>query len=198
MSAAEPLSKRAAPLAHAPGMLLRPGVTLQALASEPFSAAELYGGYVAPLALVGPVCGVIGLMLFGGGIARISLKMTLAPTLEHAAVSYVLSLVAVYLLALCVRLLAPLFGGEGRYGQAVKLIAFSGTALWLSGLFDLYPPLGFPMGLLGALYSLYALYLGLTPIMRVGYHRAITCFACVLVAAGALGLLLRVAGDVVR
>jgi hypothetical protein len=198
MSAAEPLSKRAAPLAQAPGMLIRPGVTLETVAGEPYAAAELYGGYVAPLALVGPVCGAIGLMLFGGGIARIPLKMTLVPTLEHAAVSYVLSLVAVYLLALCISLLAPLFGGEGSYAQAVKLTAFSGTALWLAGLFDLYPPLGFPMGLLGALYSLYALYLGLTPIMRVGHERAITCFACALVAAGALGLLLRVAGDFVR
>ncbi|HEV2531467.1 Yip1 family protein [Phenylobacterium sp.] len=198
MSAAEPSSRHATPMAQVFGMLVRPGETLDALADQPFGAAELYRGYVVPLAAVGPVCGAAGLLVFGGGIARITLKMTLLPTLEHAVVSYGLSLVAVYVLALTIAVLAPAFGGVGARVQALKLVTFAGTALWLSGLFDLYPPLGFPLGLLGGLYSLYALHLGLAPMMRVSHDRALTYFACVLVAALLLGLLLRLAGGVVR
>jgi hypothetical protein len=101
--------------------------------------------------------------------------------------------VGVYLLALTVSALAPAFGGTASRGQALKLVAYSGTAVWVAGVFGLYPTLGLPVAILGGLYSLYALYLGLGPLMRPAPDRTLTFFAAVLACALALAVVLRLA-----
>lgn len=89
----------------------------------------------------------------------------------------------VFALALVVAQAAPRFGGVGDRGQALKLVALCGTAVWIAGVFGIYPALGVPAAILGAIWSLYALYVGLPEIMRVDRDRAITCFALILLAA---------------
>jgi len=200
MSAAQPSSKRAGLAGRAAAMLVRPARTLDLAADEPAAASELWKGYILPLAAIAPVCGAIGLLVFGAGIAGvgIQLKTSLLQALLGAAVDYALSLVAVYVLALLVSLAAPLFGGVANRTQALKLVAYSGTAVWVAGLFALYPTLGFPLEILGGLYSLYALFLGLEPLMQVPHARGLNFFALLLVAAIVLSLVLRRAGGFVR
>jgi hypothetical protein len=193
MSAAEPSSKRAGLAARALGMLLRPSETWDRVAAEPADTRALYLGYVAPLAAIAPVCGAIGLQVFGASIAGIHLKPGLGETLLGAVVDYGLALLAVYLLALAVSALAPVFGGAANRDQALKLVAYSGTAVWLSGVFALYPTLGFPLAVLGGLYSLYALYLGLGRLMRPAPEPTLTYFAAVLACALVLAMVLRLA-----
>ena len=167
--------------------------TWNIVAAEPADGRALYLGYVAPLAAIAPVCGAVGLQLFGASIAGIHLKPGLGATAIAAGLDYALGLLAVYLLALVVSALAPAFGGEASRGQALKLVAYSGTAIWLSGVFALYPTLGFPLAVLGGLYSFYAAYLGLGPLMRTAPERALSYFAAVLACAFAVGVLLRLA-----
>jgi hypothetical protein len=200
MSAAEPSSKRAGLAGRAAAMLVRPARTLELAADEPTTAAELWAGYILKLAAIAPVCGAIGLLVFGASIAGVGLqlKTSVLQTLLGAVVDYALSLVAVYVLALLVSLAAPLFGGVSNRTQALKLVGYSGTAVWVAGLFALYPTLGFPLEILGGLYSLYALYLGLGPLMQVPHVRSLNFFALLLVAAIALSLVLRLAGGFVR
>jgi hypothetical protein len=200
LSAAEPSSKRAGLVARAAGMLFRPHATWEAVAGESTTAAELYTGYIAPLAAIAPVCGAIGLLVWGASIAGvgIQLKTSVVETLVGAAIDYALSLLAVYLLALFVSLVAPLFGGVASRLQALKLVGYSGTALWVAGVFALYPSLGFPVSILAGLYSLYVLSLGLGPVMQVPHARSLTYFATVLVAAVLLSLVLRLATGFVR
>jgi hypothetical protein len=193
MSAAEPSSKQAGLFGRAVAMLLRPAETWTVIADEPADIRALYLGYVAPLAAIAPVCGAVGLQVFGASIAGIHLKPGFGETLLGAAVDYGLALLSVYLLALAVSALAPAFRGEGGRGQALKLVAYSGTAVWVAGLFALYPTLGFPLAILGGLYSLYALYLGLGPLMRPATDRALTYFAAVLACALGLAIVLRLA-----
>jgi hypothetical protein len=172
-------------------MLLRPGRTLEAVAGQDVDAPSLYLGYVLPLAAIGPACGAIGLIVFGGGIAGLHMRMTVGPTIVLELVNYLLSLVAVAALALAVSALAPLFGARWSLLQALKLVAYSCTALWLSGVFALYPALGLPVMVLGALYSLYALYLGLRRVMGAPSDRVLSYFAAVLTAALVIGVMLR-------
>ncbi|MDB5475976.1 MAG: hypothetical protein JWP49_1487 [Phenylobacterium sp.] len=198
MSAAEPSSRRAGRVARAAGMLFRPGETWTAIDAEPATVSELYLGYIAPLAAITPVCGAIGLAIFGASIAGIHLKPSLVETLVGAVIDYGLALIATYVLALVIAGLAPAFGGVGNRVQALKLTAYAGTALWVAGVFALYPTLGFPLAILAGLYSLYLLYLGLPRLMRAPPERSLTYFAAVLLAALALALLLRLGGAFVR
>jgi hypothetical protein len=174
-------------------MLLQPGRTLEAIADQHADSIALYVGYILPLAAVGPVFGVIGLIVFGGGIAGLHMRMDIWPTVFLEVVNYVFALISVYLLALAISALAPLFGARPGRLQALKLVAYSCTALWLAGVFAIYPPLGFAVMILGALYSLYALYLGLERVMRAPPERALTYFAAILIAAMVIGLVLRLA-----
>jgi hypothetical protein len=132
-------------------------------------------------------------MVFGPSIAGIHLRSGVGASVASALASYVLTLAAVYVLALIVTGLAPLFDGAADRLQALKLVAYAGVPLWLAGLFSIYPTLGFVMGMLGALYSLWLLYLGLPRLMSAPAARTLTYFAAVLVVTILIGVGLRMA-----
>ncbi|MES2034514.1 MAG: Yip1 family protein [Pseudomonadota bacterium] len=145
-------------------ILLKPGATWDKIDGEPATIKGLYTGYVCILAAIGPICSFLGSFLFGG--------MLFAPfTLVGAIVGYLLTLVAVYVMALVIDALAPSFGGEKNPIQAFKVSAYSGTATWLAGVFNLIPMLAI-LGIVG-LYSLYLLYKGLPKLMKVSPDKAI-------------------------
>lgn len=198
MDAAGPSSKRAGLPARAAAMLRRPHAAWAEVEADPATPAELWTGYIAPLALIGPLCEGIGLAVFGASIANIPLKAPLAETAVGAVVDYGLALASVWLLAEVISLLSPLFGGTADRLRALKLVAFSGTAIWVAGVFALYPVLGFPVAMLGGLYSLYTLNLGLPRMMRAPQDRALTFFAVILIAAVVLALALRWASGFLR
>lgn len=64
MTAAEP--RRLGLWDRVRGMLLTPGGTLRSAAGEHLGPAELYRSHVIPLALIPPVCSVVGILVFGG------------------------------------------------------------------------------------------------------------------------------------
>src|SRR4029078_11116845 len=97
---------------------------------------------------------VVGL---AGGLSQC--RLPIASGVAMMVVGYVLSLASVYVLALIVDALAPNFGSQKNFIQALKLSVFAMTAAWLAGIFSLLPALSI-LGLLG-LYSLYVLYLGM-------------------------------------
>jgi len=61
--------------------------------------------------------------------------------------------------------LAPNFGATPDMGQAFKLAAYAPTASWVAGIIMIVPALWF-VAILGSLYSLYLLYVGLPKLMK--------------------------------
>jgi hypothetical protein len=96
-------------------------------------------------------------------------------------VSYLLTLVVVYVLVLIIDALAPSFDGTKSQIQALNVAAYSATAGWLAGIFAVIPWLGI-LGILG-LYSLYLLYLGLPVLMKAPKERALGYTVVVIAAA---------------
>lgn len=194
MGVAEPSSNRVDIVSRVTGMLLRPRLTWAEVVEEPATIPRLFLGYVVPLAAIGPVCGTIGLLVFGASIAGVEVRKPSAlETVGGGLIDYATALFSTYLLALVVSALAPCFGAPVDRLRAMKLVAYSGTAVWVAGGFGLYPTLGFAITILGALYSLYALYLGLPRLMRAPEERALTYFAAVLVCGAISILALRLA-----
>ena len=60
--------------------------------------------------------------------------------------------------------LAPTFQSKGSTAQALKLVVYSMTPVWLAGVLYLVPPLAV-LAIIAALYAVYLFYLGLTPVM---------------------------------
>jgi hypothetical protein len=158
-------------------ILLQPAQEWPVIEREPSTTSELYTSYIVPLAAIGPVASIIGFSIIGIGGYRVPLLSSIG----QAVITYVLALAGVYVLALVIDALAPSFLGTKSQIQALKLAAYSSTAAWLSGIFNLIPVLSF-LQILG-LYGIYLLYLGLPVLMKVPQDKALVYTVVVIVAA---------------
>jgi hypothetical protein len=141
------------------------------IAGEATTQGDVLRGYVLPLAAIGPVASFIGSQVFGYGLLGFSYRPSLIWSLSNGLISYVLAIVSVFVLAFIADALAPKFNGVSNRAQAFKLVAYSYTAAWLAGVFGLIPAL-FIFSFLG-LYSLYLIYTGATPVMKVPQDKAV-------------------------
>jgi hypothetical protein len=169
-------------------ILLTPRTEWPVIAAEPATLGSLYTGYIIPLAAIGPVAQAIGYSVFGVTVPMMGTYRTpVGSAITGAVVTFALTLVGVYVLALVIDFLAPNFGGTRDQMQALKVAAYSSTASWLAGIFALIPGLRV-LGILG-LYSLFLLYLGLPVLMRTPPEKALGYTVVVIIAAIVLFML---------
>jgi hypothetical protein len=147
-------------VARAKGMLLDPRKEWQTIAAEEPQTGQLFSSYVLPLVLIPSIASFIGWGFFGSGLVG-SLTLGLA----MAVIAFLGAVISVYLAAVVTQVLAPHFASQGNLGRALQLVAFSFTPAWVLGIFNIIPGLSW-LPLIGAIWSLYLLYLGLPPIMK--------------------------------
>jgi hypothetical protein len=153
-------------------ILLSPQTEWEVIDAESTTAAQLYTGYIAPLAAIGPLARLIGYSVFGVGVPFMgTYRVPFGYAITSAIVTYIMTLVTTYVLALIVDALAPTFNGKRSQIQALKLVAYSSTAIWVAGIFALIPSLWF-LTLVG-IYSLFLLYLGMPILMKSAKDKAV-------------------------
>jgi len=163
-------------------IIVQPRREWQVIDAESHSVQGLYTQYVMILAAIPAVCGFIGLSLIGIGIFGATYHVPIAAGVAHMVVQYLMSLGVVYLFALIIDALAPTFGSQKNFGQAIKVAAFMPTPAWLAGVFSLIPALSIIGALLG-LYSLYLLFVGLPMLMKTPADKAMPYAVVVVIAA---------------
>lgn len=184
MASMFPENRPAAPgglVDRAKRLLTDPNGEWSRIDAEPMTASQVFRSWAVPLAAIGPVAGLIGQQLLGFGFLGFSFRPSLGFSIVTAVLTYGLALAGVWVLALVIDGLAPNFGGTQSRDQAMKVAAFSSTAAWLAGAFQIIPMLAF-LALLG-LYSLYLLWLGLPRLMKVVPEKATGYFVGVLLTA---------------
>src|SRR5213593_3007603 len=171
-------------------ILLRPQEEWTVIAGERSRMSELYLSYVAPLAAIGPLASVVGLSVIGYGnpVTR-HYRVAFGNSITQAVVTYVSSLIGIYVLAVIIERLTPFFSGWEDQRQSFKLAAYSSTPALLTGGFRLIPALDF-LVLLG----FYLLYLGAPVLMRVPQQNVVGYAATVIVAAAAIFFVISVIG----
>ena len=166
-------SGRASLIARVRGILLRPTAEWGLIAAEPATVAGLFRGYAVPLAAIGPVCTVVGKLVFGSGVPGIAVYRPNPVGLILAELlAYGLALLSVFVLGLLVEALATSFDGVKDRVGAMKVAVYSSTASWIAGAFNLVPVLGV-IGVLVSLYGFYLLYRGLPIVMRAPTSKAL-------------------------
>lgn len=169
-------------------ILLTPKEEWQVIEAEPATVGSLYTGYIVPLAAIGPIAQTIGYSVFGVTLPFMGTYRTpIGQAVMGGVVTFVLTLVGVYILALVIDALAPTFQGTRNQMQALKVAAYASTASWLAGIFALVPGLRV-LGILG-LYSLYLLYLGLPVLMKSPAEKALGYTVVVIIAGIVLFML---------
>jgi len=155
------------------GILTKPADEWREIAAGPSTVEGLIRGYVAPLAAIPAVCAWIGFSLIGISVPLFGLyRIGFVRGLVAEIVSWVFTIAAVWLDAIIIEKLAPTFQSHGGTTQAMKLVAYAMTPVWLAGVLNLVPVLS-PLQLIAALYAIYLFYLGLPPVMKTPSDKVI-------------------------
>jgi len=156
-------------IARVKNILLSPATEWPVIAAESTSARAIYLGYVAPLVAIGVIATFIGHSVVGVALLG---RFGIAASLAQAVLTFLLSFLGVFLLALIVDLLAQSFGGQRDSLAALKVTVYSFTPGWIAGVLNIIPMLGI-LGIIAAFYGLYLLYLGLPVLMRCPQEKSI-------------------------
>jgi hypothetical protein len=166
--------RRSGLIARVQGILLRPAAEWDIIGAEPATIQGLFTGYACILAAIPPVALVVQHLLF--------LHWLLIPIIVIAVISYVASLIGVFILGFIIDALATSFDGEKNAVQAMKLAVYSYTAAWVAGILNIIPVLGL-LAILAGIYGLYLLYLGLPKLMKSPPQKTAGYFVVSLLAA---------------
>jgi len=177
MSAPPPVAAGNSLINRVKAIVVQPATEWQTIAGEPATVGSIYTGYIAILAAIPAICGAVwrGRDFGGSGV-------------RFAIVTYILlGLLFPFVMALIIDALATSFGGTKNQVQALKVSAYASTPYWVVGILYLIPGTWLIdlARLLGGLYSLYLLYLGLPVLMKapadraVGYTVVTVCLAIV-------------------
>jgi len=170
-------------------ILITPKKEWAKIDGENHTVAGLYTQYVMILAAIPAVCSFIGFSVVGDSCQETTYRIPMNAGISNMVLSYVLSLGAVYVMALVIDALAPNFGGEKNFQQAIKVAAFFPTAAWVAGIFSLIPALAI-LGILGSLWSLYLLYCGLEPLMKAPEDKSVAYTVVVIIVAIVLSVVI--------
>ena len=152
--------------ARVTNILKQPTSEWPVIAAEPADAASLLQGYAAPLAAIPAICRWIGFSVIGMSVPFVgTFRVGIVRGLANAIVYWVFALVGAYIAALVIEKLAPTFKSSGGTIQALKLVVYASTPVWVAGVLSLIPSLS-PLIIIAALYAVYVFYLGLPHLMH--------------------------------
>jgi hypothetical protein len=171
-------------IARAKAILVTPATEWPVIANEPATVGEIFKNYVIWLAAISAVAGFVGNTLVGYNVPFLGhFRLGFGAGLTGAVTTYVLSLAGVFLVAYLADVLAPTFGGQKNFTQAVKAVAYAYTAAWIAGVGFIVPGLRWLILLAGGIYSIYLLRLGLPYTMKCPPERAWPYTAVAIIAA---------------
>jgi hypothetical protein len=176
---------------------LTPDTEWAVIAAEPASAGSLVSGYLAPLAAIGAVAGFVGGSLVGRTLPYLgTYRVPLVSGLAMAVFTFVMAIVGAFVLSYIINALAPTFGGQQNSDLALKVAVYSYTPALVAAALNILPSLGM-LAVLGGLYALYLLYLGLPRLMKCPQDKAIAYTAVVIVCAIVLSIVVAAIGGAV-
>lgn len=151
---------------RAMNMLKTPKTEWDVVAGEAASIGGLYTGYAIPWSLLQHLASFIGSAFLAGAMTSVlGFHLGMTYWLGSTVLSWVLSLVGIYVAAFIVNALAGSFGSTKSGINAFKLVVYGYTGTWVGGLFAVIPILGGLVAIAGAVYSVYLFYLGLPKMM---------------------------------
>jgi hypothetical protein len=181
---------------RAKSILLTPRSEWPVLAAEPDTVGGLYTRYIIIMAAIPAVVHFVSLALIGVSVPILGYyRIGVGAALSGAILSYVLSLVGIFVLTLIVDALAPTFGGQKSQVQALKTVAYAYTASWVASIIGLIPGLTLIAALAGAIYGIYLLNMGLPFTMKCPPEKAVGYTAVTIIVAIVVGFVLHLIVD---
>ena len=148
----------------------------------PTSVREIMVNYVAVLAAIPFLATLIGDLWYYSLFSVFRFAGSFyAYAFTAAILGYILDVIAVYVIAIIIRMLAPTFNSTVDEIKSLKLAAYIYTPVFLVGVLNIIPLLGF-VAILGVLYGLYILYLGLPIVLGTAKEKVVSYVVAVVIA----------------
>jgi len=144
------------------GMLKNPTFEWRTISAEPDDIQSLYMNYIVPLAAIPAMAMFLGLAIIGVPFVG---RFGFFTALSTAIVIYLQTLIAPLVAAIVIEQLAPRFSSSGSTIDALKLVAYASTPVWVGSVIYLIVYLS-PLMLVPVIYAVYLFYLGLPPMMK--------------------------------
>ncbi len=178
-------------IARVKNILSTPKTEWPVAAAEPTTVGGLYTGYIAILAALPAIAGFIKGSLIGTSFLGVTVRTSIGAGIGQMVLGYALSLALAYVVALIIDALATSFGGQKNIVQALKTVAYTWTAVWVAGIGAIVPWLSLLILLVGGIYAIYLLYLGLPHTMKCPQDKATGYTAVSVIIAIVLGWIAR-------
>ena len=168
---------------RAKNILLNPGAEWETIHSESSTPAELFKEYAIILAAIPAVAGFIGYYLIGlsNGVFG-TVRLGIGTAFSWAVLTYILSLISVYILGWIIDTLAPSFGSSKDIVSSLKVSVYAYTPSWVAGIFLIIPSLSFIAAIAG-IYGLVLLYMGLKRVKMVPDEKLLGYFIVTLIVS---------------
>lgn len=154
-------------------ILKQPKSEWPVIETEPTDVPTLYRSYIAPLAAIPAICGFLGLVVVGYSLPFVGrYRFGIAEALRIEIIQYVGQLIGCFVAAFIIAKVGPTFGSRDDQVQALKLVAYSTTPVWIAGVLNLFPPVAFLI-ILAAVYAIYLYYLGVPGLMKTPAEKII-------------------------
>lgn len=136
------------------------------IAAETTDVPSLIRDYAAPVSAIAAVSQVIGSTVVGVSMGFLGrYRVGLVRGVANGIVTWVFGLVGVWLAAVIIEKLAPSFQSRGTTTDALKLVVYASTPVWIAGVLNIVPPLAVLI-LIAGLYAIYVFYLGVPVVMH--------------------------------
>jgi hypothetical protein len=178
---------------RAKNIILTPKTEWPVIAAETTPPGQIIAGYVLPLAAIAAIAGFIGMSLLGAGLGMMGVHIPLVWGLVSAIYHLVMAVVMVYVMAFIIDALAPSFGGQKNFGQALKVAVYTYTPVWVMSIVTIIPFLGI-LVLLAAIYAIYLLYLGLQLVTMAPKEKAAGYTAVVVIVGIVIAVVINMIG----
>lgn len=176
------------------GMLKNPTFEWRTISAEPDDIQSLYMNYIIPLAAIPAIARFIGLGIIGVPFVG---RFGIFTSLAVAIVVFVQTLAGALIAAIVIEQLAPRFNSSGSTVDALKLVAYASTPVWIGSVIYLVLYLS-PLMIVPIIYAVYLFYLGLPPMMKTHPNNVVpfmlVSFITIVVVNIFLGLALWVFG----
>lgn len=155
-------------------ILISPKTEWDKIALQPQPMGTVITTYVIPLVLIGAVATFIGYGFIGINYGLFKMA-GVEWGLRMACVQLISALLGVVITAYIVDALAPSFGSEKNIDKSTQLVAYGYTPAFVGAIFNIFPAIAI-IGSLLALYGIYVMYLGFTPLKKTPEDKRVPYF----------------------
>ena len=146
-------------------ILVNPRNEWEVIEKESTPAGKVVSGYLLILAIIPAIGNFIGYWLVGYRVAFVGhVGGSFDYGLRQAVHGFITPVIAAFVAAFVINLLAESFGSKKDFNKAMELVAYSYTPALVAGILMIIPSLGI-LATLAGIYGLYILYIGLKPMM---------------------------------